>query len=148
MKQLFQLDELQKNTRLYQEVFRLHQLTVVSRWGFVLILWMTIGLLCLWTMRTNIGLALQYFTWASLRYGLRYHYSAAIGLAFCVAMTFSVLLWQSRNILCGLPQKEQKLLLSKVLQIRAQGASHPLWLWVCEGKKMGQGRWNRQNNTE
>lgn len=147
MKQLFRLGDLQKDTRLYEEVFRLHQLTVVARWILVLLLWSTVGLFSLWRLRHNIDLAFEYFTWASVRYGLRYHYAAAIGLTFCVAMTFAVLLWQSRNILLGISQKEQEQLVARVHKIREQGASHPLWLWVCEGKKIRQSRRGRQNNT-
>jgi hypothetical protein len=46
-------------------------------------------------------------------------------------MTLAVLIWQSRNILFGLPENEQRRLEQQVLRIREQGQSHPLWKWIC-----------------
>ena len=134
MTPLFQLVELEKDSKLYQEVMRLHQLTVLGRWALVSGLWITIGTLSLWTMRPNIQLILEHFTWASVRSAFRYNYWAGIGLTFCIALTFSVLLWQSRNILFGLPKPDQQRLIDRVMSIRRQGASHPLWQWVCSQK--------------
>ncbi|AFY47287.1 hypothetical protein Nos7524_1408 [Nostoc sp. PCC 7524] len=115
---------------LAQQVHRLHQLTVYGRWLFVSFLWLTIAPLCLWNLRAEIALWQQYFTWVGVRYGLLYHPLSAIGLAFCIGMTASVLVWQSRNILVGLPQDEKQRLEKQVFQIRKQGPSHPLWKWV------------------
>ena len=67
MTPLFQLVELEKDSKLYQEVLRLHQLTVIGRWCLVVGLWLTIGALSLWTMRPNIAIVFEYFTWASVR---------------------------------------------------------------------------------
>ncbi|MCM1981467.1 hypothetical protein [Lyngbya confervoides] len=134
-RQLFELIELENNTRLYREVMRLHQIGVIGRWCLVLSLWLTIGSASLWSLRKTFGFMLDYFTWAALRYGLRYHFLAAMGLGLCVGMTLAVLMWQSRNIIRGLPQMEQRKLVDQVLKIRRQGDSHPLWLWVCQGKK-------------
>jgi hypothetical protein len=47
-------------------------------------------------------------------------------------MTISVIVWQSRNMLLGLPPKQQKRLEQQVQQIRQQGTSHPLWKWICQ----------------
>jgi len=47
-------------------------------------------------------------------------------------VTTSVLVWQSRNILWGLPLAEQEKLKKQVYRIRQQGSSHPLWKWVCQ----------------
>jgi hypothetical protein len=145
---LFRLDELEKDAVLYQQVQRLHQVTVFSRWALVAGFWLTMGAFSLWQLRNNLQLMREYFTWSALRYGLRYHYPSALGLAFCVGLTFAVLLWQSRNILWGLPVQEQQRLVRNVLKIREQGKSHPLWQWVCLGQKLDQGRWYRQDNQQ
>jgi hypothetical protein len=113
-----------------QALKRLHRLTVISRWLVVLGLWATIGTASLWNLRASIQLLRDYFTWSAVRYGLLFHPWAAMGLGVCVGMTLSVLIWQSRNILFGLPQPEQQRLQQMLLQIRQQGKSHPLWKWL------------------
>lgn len=114
-----------------KQVQKLHQLTVYGRWFFVGCLWLTIAPLSLWNLRREIALLQQYFTWVAVRYGLFYNPLPTLGLAFCVATTVSTLVWQSRNILLGLPQQEQKRLEKQVLKIREQGQTHPLWKWIC-----------------
>lgn len=116
----------------YQEVQRLHQLTVYGRWLFVALLWISVGSLSLWGLRSEIALWRQYFTWVAVRYGLYYNPLPTFGLAFCIGMTVAVLVWQSRNILLGLPRPEQRRLEQQVYRIRQQGPSHPLWKWVCQ----------------
>lgn len=111
-------------------VQQLHKLTVYARWLVVLVLWLTVGLLSLWGLRDTFSLLKQYFTWAALRYGLAYHPFAAMGLAICVGMTVATLVWQSRNILFGLPKLERQRLEKQVLKIRQQGRVHPLWKWL------------------
>lgn len=114
-----------------QQVQKLHRLTVYSRWLVVAFLWLTVGSLSLWGLRGEIALWLQYFTWVAVRYGLYYNPLPAFGLAFCISMTISAIVWQSRNLLLGLPLKEQQRLEQQVYKIRQQGASHPLWKWIC-----------------
>lgn len=114
------------------QVARLHNLTVRGRWLFVLGLWLTVGTLSLWGLRYPISLIREYFTWAAVYYGLHFHPLPAIGLATCIAFTTTVLLWQSRNILFGLPKRERDRLERQVLQIRKQGSSHPLWKYICQ----------------
>lgn len=114
-----------------QQVERLHQLTVYGRWMFVAGLWLTVGTLSLWGLRYPISLMLDYFTWASLYYGLHFNPLPTIGLATCIAFTVSVLVWQSRNILFGLPKRDRDRLERQLLRIRKQGNSHPLWNYVC-----------------
>lgn len=111
---------------------RLHRLTVYGRWLFCLFLWLTLAPICLWFLREEVVLWRQYFTWVAVRYGLISHPFSTIGLAFCIGMTAAVLVWQSRNILMGLPQQEQQRLEKQVCRIRQQGSSHPLWKWVCQ----------------
>ncbi len=114
-----------------QQIKRLHQFQVLSRWVVVGLLWLTVAPVSLWNLRSEIALWHQYFTWVALRYGLFYHPAATLGLAFCISMTTAVLVWQSRNILMGIPQQEQKRLEKQVCRIRQQGSSHPLWKWIC-----------------
>ena len=115
-----------------QQVQRLHRLTVYGRWSVVGLLWVSIGFLSLWGLRSEIALLRQYFTWVAVRYGLYYNPLPTFGLAFCIGMTVAVLVWQSRNILLGLPHEEHRRLEQQVCRIRQQGPSHPLWKWVCQ----------------
>lgn len=115
-----------------QQVQKLHNLTVYGRWLVVALLWLTIGSLSLWGLRSEIALLQQYFTWVAVRYGLFYNPLPTFGLGLCIGMTVSVLVWQSRNILLGLPQQEQQRLEQQVHKIRQQGPSHPLWKRVCQ----------------
>ena len=115
-----------------QQVQKLHRLTVYGRWLFVSGLWLSIAPFSLWNLRAEIFLWRQYFTWVAVRYGLFFHPLATLGLAFCIGMTTATLVWQSRNILLGLPHKEKQRLEKQVFRIRQQGATHPLWKWVCE----------------
>jgi hypothetical protein len=113
---------------------RLHQLTVWGRWAVVLGLWLTIGLISLWGLRENIQLLQDHFTWAAIRAALIYQRWSALGVVLCIAMTVSVLVWQSRNILFGLSPIEQERLQKQLWQIQQQGQSHPLWKWVYKTK--------------
>ncbi|BCL36435.1 hypothetical protein [Nostoc sp. MS1] len=119
-----------KDPSLTQQVEKLHQLTVYGRWCFVGCLWLTVAPICLWNLRTEIALWQQYFTWVAVRYGLSAHLLSTMGLAFCIGMTAAVLVWQSRNILLGLPKQEQQRLEQQVFKIRQQGPTHPLWKWI------------------
>lgn len=115
-----------------EQVERLHRLTVYARWSLAALLWVIVGPLSLWGLRYPISLMLDYFTWASVYYGLHFHPIPAFGLFFCFAFTTAVLIWQSRNIIFGLPKGERKKLERQVLRIRQKGASHPLWKYVCK----------------
>lgn len=127
-----ELDTLKKDPKFQQQVQKLHQITVYSRWLFVGLLWLMIAPVSLWSLRSEIALLKQYFTWTAVRFGLYYHPLPTFGLALCIGMTISVLVWQSRNILLGLPADEQKRLEHQVSKIRQQGSTHPLWKWVCQ----------------
>ncbi|MBD2328225.1 hypothetical protein [Alkalinema sp. FACHB-956] len=109
---------------------RLHRLTVVGRWLFVIFLWLTLGTWSLWSLRKAIALIQDYFTWSAVRYGLIFNPIAGIGLVLCIAMTLSVLIWQSRNILWGLPPRDREHLKAMTIAIRRKGRRHPLWRWV------------------
>ena len=115
-----------------KQVQKLHELTVCARWLLVGILWITLGPLSLWGWRYEISLLRSHFTWAALRYGIVYNRLPALGLGICISMTVAVLVWQSRNILWGIPPAEQKRLEQQVRRICQQGPSHPLWKWICK----------------
>ncbi|MFB2879757.1 hypothetical protein [Floridanema aerugineum] len=119
------------------QVERLLELTIYGRWLFVGLLWLTIGSLSLWALRGEIALLQQHFTWVAVKYGLAYNRLPAMGLALCVGMTVAVMIWQSRNMLIGIPPIEKRRLEQQVFRIRQQGKSHPLWNLVCQTKKKG-----------
>ena len=114
------------------ELERLHQLSVRGRWAVIGSLWLTVSPLSLWLMRDDIRLMRDYFTWSSLRYSLAFNPIASLGLVLCLGLTMGVLLWQSRNILLGLSKHDLKYLEMRLLRIRQQGESHPLWKCVCD----------------
>jgi len=113
-----------------QRVARLHQLTVYGRWLFVLVSWLTLGTYALWHLKDEIFLWLDYFTWAAVYYGFHFNFLPTLCLTFCVAITVSVLFWQSRNIIWGLPENELRQLEKQVNKIQARGSKHPLWKWI------------------
>lgn len=127
-----EIDNSDPNFQL--QVQRLYQLTVYSRWLFVGLLWASVGTWSIWGLRKEINLWLQHFTWVAVNYGLSYNPLSTLGLSVCIAMTLSILIWQSRNILFGISPSEKKRLEMQVMRIRQQGKSHPLWKWVNDAK--------------
>lgn len=126
------LSSVERDPIFKQQVQKLYQLIVYGRWLVVALLWLTVGSLSLWGLRSEIALLRQYFTWVAVRFGLYYNLLPTLGLTFCIVITISVIVWHSRNILLGLPPQEQKRLEQQVHKIRQQGATHPLWKWVCQ----------------
>jgi hypothetical protein len=120
----------QLNPKFEQAIQRMHRLTLYGRWGVVLVCWVVFAPLSLWSMQDEFALWHDYFTWSAFRFSLAYHPWATLGLALCFGMTLSTLIWQSRNILWGLPQRDRHRLEQIVCQIHKQGSSHPLWKWV------------------
>ncbi|MEL6787734.1 MAG: hypothetical protein AAFO76_10045 [Cyanobacteria bacterium J06607_15] len=117
------------------QVARLHQLTIYGRWLFVITSWLTLGTFALWQLQDEIALWFDYFTWAAVYYSFHFNLIPTICLAFCVATTISVLIWQSRNIIWGLPASEQRQLEQQVTKIQAKGKKHFLWKWINSRKK-------------
>lgn len=113
-----------------RKVAKLHRLTVYGRWLFVLVSWLTLGVYALWNLKEEIALWFDYFTWAAVYYGFHFNFLPTLCLTFCVATTISVLIWQSRNILFGLPAQERRQLEKQVKKILARGNKHPLWKWI------------------
>lgn len=124
-------DFLSDESTFKVQVQRLHQIAVGGRWLFVGLLWLTVGSVSMWGLRHEIFLWQQYFTWVAVRYGMYHNPLPAFGLSLCIGMTTAVLVWQSRNILLGIPPQYRKYLEGSVCRIRQQGSTHPLWKWVC-----------------
>lgn len=119
-----------EDDELRQVVKRLHIAMVKVRWAIVVALWVLLLPPVLWVLRRDIRLMLDTFTWTAVRYALAFKPWAAVALSLCIGMTLGVLVWQSRNILYGLPEKEVKRLQKQAKQICEQGDRHPLWRWV------------------
>ncbi|MEB3359114.1 MAG: hypothetical protein VKK04_20475 [Synechococcales bacterium] len=117
----------------HRQLCRLHHLLVWGRWLLVIGLWISIGSASLVRLWPDLRMLSHYFTWTGLRYSLAFHPLATLGLSICVGLTVAVLLWQSRNILLGLPRREIKQLERWLGQVKRQGSSHVLWRWVCRG---------------
>ncbi len=124
------MEQPQQDPSFSEQVQKLHRLTVYSRWFVVGLLWLTIAPVALWDLRSEIELWRQYFTWSAVRYALFFHPLATLSLSFCLGMMMAVLIWQSRNILFGLPKSDRERLEKQVYQIRQQGSTHPLWKWI------------------
>ncbi|MEM1368024.1 MAG: hypothetical protein AAGG02_08375, partial [Cyanobacteria bacterium P01_H01_bin.15] len=113
-------------------VERLHRRMVWRRWQITLFCWLTFGVYGLWSMRSEISLLRDHFTWAAVRYAIYYNRPAAVCVSFCLGLTTALLVWQSRNILFGLPGIERQRLAQKAQKICHQGPRHPLWNEVCK----------------
>lgn len=126
------LEGFEKDPLFEKQVQRLYRVMVYGRWSLVLLLWLIVAPLCLWNLRSEIALWLDYFTWTALRYSIIYNRIPALGLSLCIGLTVSVLIWQIRNLLSGMPATQRKQLEQEVIRIRTQGKTHPLWHWICK----------------
>jgi len=117
---------------LDRQVQRLLQVQIWLRWTVVLLLWATLGAYCLWRLRHDLAMWLEYFTWAAVRVSLQSNRLTFIGIGLCVGMTLSTLLWQSWHILWGISQREYRDLTQQVCQIQTKGSEHPLWRWIFQ----------------
>ncbi len=122
-----ELDPIFKN-----QIDNLYRLNLYGRWLVIVVLWLTVGAYSLWELRYPISLIQEDFTWAAVKYGLIFQPIPAVGLCLCVGMMAGTLVWQSRNIIWGIPKKEQQRLAQQVGNIRKQGSSHPLWKFVVK----------------
>jgi uncharacterized protein len=94
--------------------------------------------LCLWHLRSEFALWLDYFTWTAVRYTIIFNRVASIALVLCVAWTVSTIVWQIRHKGWGMSREERRLLERRVLRIRKRGQGHPLWRWVVKGNSPGE----------
>jgi hypothetical protein len=115
------------------QIDNLYRLNLYGRWLVIAALWLTIGVYSLWGLRYPLALIQEEFTWSAVKYGLIGAPIPAFGLCLCIGMMTGTLVWQSRNIIWGIPTKEQQRLTQQVGNIRKQGSSHPLWKWVVRG---------------
>jgi hypothetical protein len=126
---------IERDPNLKRPMQKLHQLTVYGRWFVVAFCWLSLGSFGIWGLREEIPLWQEYFTWTAVRYGLAYHVPSTFCLAFCLGLTMAVLIWQSRNILWGMPTREKQRLEKQVKKIYASGPTHPLWNWTFGASK-------------
>jgi hypothetical protein len=103
-------------------------------WMTIAGLWLTVGSLSLWSLRLELVLLHQYFTWTALRYGLAYHRWAALGLGLCLGLTVALLVAESRYLLFGLAKEEQQRLETWLRRINRQGPGHRLWTCLHRSK--------------
>lgn len=120
-------DALVQGARSDLEIEALRQHMMRGWWWFCLALWLTIGTLSLWSLRSGLQELRAYFTWTALRYMLAYSRLAAAGLGLCCGLTLALLYAESRHILIGLSQREKRQLINRLAQIHQQGSSHPQW---------------------
>jgi hypothetical protein len=112
------------------QVQRLILVQTKMRWALVIFLWLTLGIISLWMIREDIGLWIEYFTWAAVRVAIRNEQLPYMGLGVCVALTLSTLIRQSWDILFGINKREYHYLVKQVQEIETQGRKHWLWQWV------------------
>jgi hypothetical protein len=116
-------------------VQKLYNLNLYGRWLFVILSWLILGTWGVWGLRQDIPLWFDYFTWTAVRYTFYFNPISTLCLSFCIAITCSVLVWQSNNILHGgIAPAERRRLEKTVVKILAKGPKHPLWRWVRSEK--------------
>jgi len=116
--------------RIDKQVQKLLLVQIRMRWALVIFLWLIIGTASLWTIRTDVAMWLEYFTWAAVRVAIRNDQLPFLGLSICIAMTLSTLMRQSWDILFGINKREYRSLVKQVKVIEEQGRKHLLWQWV------------------
>jgi hypothetical protein len=109
---------------------RLHRLHLQIRWATAVLLWLIAMPIGLWLLRSQLLLLGDYFTWAGLRYGLRFNLIASVLTLLPIAWTLSLLIWQCRNALFGMAEVDRRRLLHHASQVIQQGDRHPLWRWL------------------
>ncbi len=124
--QLSQIEDPELSAQLQ----RLHRLMVYRRWLLIIVSWLIAIPFMGWRLQEEIALMMSHFTIAAVRYALIFNFDVAIALGWCLGITTTVLLWQSSNILWGWSDGYRKQLEKKVIRIRKQGESHPLWSWI------------------
>ncbi len=110
-----------------EELEALRQAMMRTWWRISLLLWLTVGLGCLWWVRGDLIEISEYFTWAAVRAIFLYNRPAGMGIALCIGVTFALLVSESRQILWGMSADERSRLSAQLDRIHAQGSSHPQW---------------------
>ena len=110
-----------------QAIEALRQQLMRDWWRVCLGLWLTVGFISLFSLRSDLQELREYFTWAAVRATIVFERIPSIGLITCLAVTFGLLLSESRQILFGLSKSERSRLLAQLNKIKEQGPSHPQW---------------------
>ncbi|MGB3292748.1 MAG: hypothetical protein WBB01_07180 [Phormidesmis sp.] len=110
-----------------RELEALRQAMMRTWWWICLALWLSVGTLSLWWLRSEFQELREYFTWAALRAMIIFNRPASLGLMLCVGLTLALLISESRHILWGLSKGERSRLAAQLDKIHTQGSSHPQW---------------------
>jgi hypothetical protein len=110
-----------------QEIEALRQAMMRNWWWICRWLWLTVGALSLWSLRSDLQELWAYFTWAAVRAMFAFNRPAAMGVGLCTGLTLALLYSESRQIIWGLSKGEKSRLAAQLAKIHAQGASHPQW---------------------
>ncbi len=113
-----------------QAIEVLRQYALTAWWRLTVGVWLTVGPFTLWQLRSEISLLLDYFTWTSVYYGLKYNFLGALGFFLCVGLAATLFVRELRHLTLGLSPFERKRLEQQLAQIHRQGPSHPLWSLV------------------
>lgn len=114
-----------------RELEALRQAMMRTWWWICLALWLSVGILSLWWLRSEFQELREYFTWAAVRAMVVFNRPAAIGLGLCFGLTLALLYAESRHLLWGLSKGEKSRLSAQLSKIHAQGSSHPQWKIIC-----------------
>ena len=135
-------DRLPSNAQGDEAVARaieaLRQQMMRDWWRVCLGLWLTVGVISLWWLRSDFQELGEYFTWAAVRATIIFERVPSIGLITCLAVTFGLLLSESRQILFGLSKSERSRLLTQLNKINEQGPSHPQWKVIAPKEELQQ----------
>ncbi|MEN9204918.1 MAG: hypothetical protein Q6J68_04105 [Thermostichales cyanobacterium SZTDM-1c_bins_54] len=107
---------------------RLWEFEQKLKWLGLGLLWLLVGIPCLWLERAAIARLWEHFTWTGLRLLLfAYRNWTGAGIVLCVGFTLSALLSASFYELFGLMPWEIKFLEKRAQFIQQLGSRHPLW---------------------
>lgn len=120
-------ESTQGDEEVARAIEALRQQMMRDWWRVCLALWSTVGLLSLWWLRSDFQELGEYFTWSAVRATIFFKRVPSVGLISCFALTFGLLLSESRQILFGLSAGERSRLLTQLNKINEQGSSHPQW---------------------
>ena len=124
-------EEEREDGAIAQEIEKLRQQTMRTWWQVCLALWLTVGLLSFWWLRSEFYELTEYFTWAAVRAAIYFERIPSLGLITCIGLTVGLLLSESRQILFGISRSERSRLHAQRNKIREQGPTHPQWKVIC-----------------
>jgi len=134
-----QQPQAQNTSDRENEIEALRQNMMKTWWLLCLGLWIVIGLPCLWWIRQDLVEIAEYFTWAAVRSIFLFQRVAGTGVAFCIAVTFALLVSESRQILWGISKEERHRLAKNLDRIHEQGPTHPQWKIIRKSVQSEEG---------